>query len=354
MRGKAWGVAVVLALAGAAAVAGTLSAQEKGDADHQVRVFAFSQGSYLGVFIADVSAEDVERLGLREERGVRITGVADEGPARDAGLQEDDVILSWNGARLEGEAQLRRLLNETPAGRSATLGVFRGGAERSMTVELGQRGGAPGVLSLRSGWDADRAAQLREQLELNREHLGDLRVRLGEMPRVMTFMSMRGGRLGVGIQGLEPQLADYFGLGERTGVLITTVREDSPAAKAGLKAGDVIIAVGGDDIEDVGDVSRFVWGADAGPVEIQVLRDRKERAVTAELPEVENTWHSSDGEVNGFFFGPGELDMDDTHIEWAEPLKEISRLRMMAEPEAPNHWVPRESAVQPVRRALSI
>lgn len=353
MRGKIWGVAAAgLALAGAA-LAGTLSAQES-DADHQVRVLAFGQGSYLGVFIADVSGEDVERLGLREERGVRITGVADEGPARDAGLQEDDVILSWNGVRLESEAQLRRVLNETPAGRSATLGVFRDGSERSVTVELGQRSGAPGTFSLRSGWDEDAADRLREQLESNREHLGDLNVRLRGMPRVMTFMAMRGGRLGVGIQGLEPQLAEYFGLGERTGILVTTVKEDSPAAEAGLKAGDVIIAVNGDEVEDVGDLSRLVWGADAGPAEIRILRDRKERTVTVELPEAEKAWHSEDGELNTFFFKPGELDADDMHLEWAEPLKEISRLRILTEPEGPIRWVPGESFVQPARRAISI
>jgi membrane-associated protease RseP (regulator of RpoE activity) len=351
MKGKALGVAVALALAGAAGVAGTLSAQEKGDAENQVRVFAFSQGSYLGVFIADVTAEDVDRLGLREERGVRITGVADEGPARDAGLQEEDVILSWNGARLESEAQLRRTLSETPAGRSANLGVFRGGSEQSMKVELGERGGVPGAFSLRSGWSEDHAAELREQLELNREHLGDLRVRLGEMPRVMTFMSMRGGRMGVGIQGLEPQLAEYFGLGERTGVLVTTVKEDSPAASAGLKAGDVIIAVGGEEIEDAGDVSRLVWEADAGPLEIRILRDRKERTLTVELPEAENTWRSGDGELNGFFFGP---DTDDLHVEWAEPLKEISRLRVLTKPEGRINWMPRESVVRSTRRSISI
>jgi membrane-associated protease RseP (regulator of RpoE activity) len=165
---------------------------------------------------------------------------------------------------------------------------------------------------------------------------------------------MRGGRLGVGIQGLEPQLAEYFGLGDRTGVLITTVKDDSPAAKAGLKAGDVIIAVDGDEVEGVGDVSRLLWGADAGPAEIRILRDRKERTVTVELPENESTWHSGDGELNGFFFGPGESDADDMHMEWVEPLKEISRLRILTEPERSIRWVPRESVAQPARRSLSI
>lgn len=357
MRVKALGFVAAVALAGAAILAGTLSAQEKSDTEGRVRVLTLGQGSYLGVFIADVTAEDVERLGLREERGVRITGVADEGPARDAGLLEDDIIVTWNGDTVESEAQLRRILSETPPGRSASLGVIRGGSERSIAVELGHRGGPGGVFTLRSGWDEDQAIELREHLEKSREHLGDLNVRIREMPHVMTFMSMRGGRLGVGIEGLEPQLAEYFGLGDREGVLITSVREDSPAASAGLKAGDVIIAMDGEEIESAGDVSRLVWGAAAGPVAIRILRDRQERTVTVDLPEAENTRQSNDGEMNGFFFGPENFDMefdkDDVHVEWAEPLRELSRLKVLRSPEGPVNWVPMQS-VRPARRALSI
>jgi len=357
MKAKALGVVTAVALAGVAGLTGTLSAQEESDAESRVRVLAFSQGSYLGVFIADVTADDVERLGLQEERGVRITGVADEGPARDAGLQEDDVIVRWNEDRIESEAQLRRTLSETPAGRSASLGIVRGGSDRSITVELGDRGAPGGTFTLRSGWDEERAVELREHLEKSREHLGELSVRVREMPHVMTFMSMRGGRLGVGIQGLEEQLAEYFGLADRKGVLVTTVREDSPAAAAGLKAGDVIVAVDGEEIESAADVSRLVWGADAGPVAIRILRDRQERTVTVDLPEAENKWQSEDGEMNGFFFGPDDFDMQfdtgDVHVDWAEPLRELSRLKVLRAPEGPVNWVPLQS-VRPARRTLSI
>ena len=357
MRVKRLGFVAAVTVAGVASLAGTLSAQDASDTESRVRVLSLSQGSYLGVFIADVTADDVERLGLRRESGVRITGVADEGPARDVGLQEEDVIVGWNGDRVESEAQLRRMLGETPAGRSVSLGVVREGAEVPISVELGSRGGPGGTFTLRSGWDEDGAIHLREQLEKTREHLGGMNVRIREMPHVMTFMSMRGGRLGVGIQDLEPQLAEYFGLGERTGVLITTVKEDSPAAAAGLKAGDVIIAVDGDDIESAGDVSRLVWGAEAGPVAIRILRDRDERTVTADLPEAENTWQSEDGEMNGFFFDSDgfdmEFDSDDAHVEWVEPLHELSRVKVLRAPGGPVRWVPSRAA-WPTRRALSI
>ncbi len=340
MRAKAAGILALATLIAGVGLAGTLRAQEKGDAEGLVRVLAFGQGSYLGVYIADVTGEDVDRLGLREERGVLITGVADEGPARDAGLQEDDVILSWNGDRLESEVQLRRILGETPAGRTATMELIRGGSERSVTVVLGETRGMVRSFNLRSGWDEERALDLREQLEMNREHLGDLNVRIREMPHVLSFMSMRGGRLGVGIQNLEHQLAEYFGLGDRTGVLITTVKEDSPAASAGLRAGDVIIAVDGEEIDGPGDVSRVVWEVETGPVAIQILRDRSEKTITVDLPEAESRWESKNGDVHGFFFGPEDSPSFDFNFS-------VPRIRVMPRllelhdgSEGPVNWVP--------------
>ncbi len=354
MNVKTWGIVTALALIGGVALAGSLDAQEK-EEESRVRLLAMGQGSYLGVYISDVGSDDVERLGLRGEHGVLITGVADEGPARDAGLQEDDVVVTWNGERLESEAQMRRILNETPAGRTARLGVMRGGSEQSITVELGDRGGSN--IFFRSGPGEERVFHLREQLEKSREHMDDLHVRIREMPHVMTFMAMRGGRMGVGVQSLEGQLADYFGLDGRAGVLVTTVREDSPAAAAGLKAGDVIIALDGQEIESTGDLMKRVRGADAGPVAVRVLRDRQERTLTVELPEAENTWTSEDGEMNSFFFSPEEFDMrfdmDDFRVEWAEPLRELSRIELLRSPEFPLHRVPVRTSV-PARRALSI
>jgi membrane-associated protease RseP (regulator of RpoE activity) len=318
MKQKARDLAAMAALVGGIVLAGPLQAQQ-GEEEGRIRVLTMSQGSYLGVFIDDVGAEDVERLGLREERGVLIEGVAEEGPARDAGLQEDDVVLAWNGSRIESQAQLRRMLKETPPGRTAEVNVFRDGSERSFRVELGEHG--PRAFSFRSEWDDAKAHQLREGLETAREKLRGMDVRVRGMPHITNLMTVRGARLGVGIQSLQPQLADYFGLGDRSGVLITTVQEDSPAEKAGLKAGDVILALDGEAIERPGDVSRKVWDAEPGPVAIRVLRDRSERTVTVELPEKTGLWHSEEGEVHGFMFGPEGLELDDLNVEWAEPIR---------------------------------
>lgn len=355
MRVKGLWLFAGLAVAGAVGLAGTLRAQEGADAEPRVRVFAFSQGSYLGVYISDVTESDVDRLGLAEERGVLITGVADEGPAREAGLEADDVILEWNGDRLESEVQLRRILAETPPGRSADLVVFRDGSTRSITVELDRRGGLGRTLSLRSGWDDEAASKLKEQMERYRGKLDDMEVRVQGMPHV--FMAMRGGRLGVGIQSLGDQLGEYFGLEDRTGVLVTSVREESPAAAGGLKAGDVILAVDGEEVEGPGDVSRLVWGAEAGPVAIRILRDRGERTLTVDLPEAESHWQPAEGEMNGFFFRqPFEFDFEpgDVEVKWVEPLKELQRIEVLEVPSTGIDVTPALVRPIPRLRVLSI
>lgn len=256
-----------------------------------------NSGSYLGVYIREVTEEDVERLGLREERGALVTDVPDEGPAAEAGLQADDVIVSWNGARLESAAQLRRLVSETPAGRSVELGFVRNGAQRTATIELGDRSSSVTRWLPRGELGADIRDRLEESLGDARFHLRELRDGRGDF-RVF----MQGGRLGVGIQNLGDQLAEYFGA-EDGGVLVTSVRDGSPAAAAGLRAGDVILRVDDERVEDPRDLVREIGGSDAGEVELRILRDRQERTIRATLPErPDGAGGLQSG--NAYFFAP--------------------------------------------------
>src|SRR5258708_5103029 len=104
----------------------------------QANVFVVSGGhSYLGVDIQDVSSERVSALKLKEERGVEVTMVDQDAPAGKAGMKEHDVILDFNGTRVESEEQLRRMIRETPAGRTVTLGISRDGSPMNIQVQLG-------------------------------------------------------------------------------------------------------------------------------------------------------------------------------------------------------------------------
>ena len=322
-----------------------------------VRAQVAGSGAYLGISLRDVSAEDVSRLGLRDEFGALIETVSEESPAAEAGLQEGDVIATWNGERVESVAMLSRFVRETPPGRSVSLGVLRSGSQQTITVELGERSRAVRTLAygigpemrermeelrehLRESRDEMRLSEeevreMREKMRLSgeemreaREHMRAARERTlecivrvevdeegeGGERRVVVVRGGRG-RLGVRLQGLTDQLGDYFGIEGGDGALVTSVTEDSPAAIAGIQAGDVIVAVGSKTVEGPGDVARAVRGAETGPAEVTVIRDGQRRSFTVTLEEpaegdCENVlvapeggphsfqWHSDDGEVH--------------------------------------------------------
>lgn len=277
---------VGLALAGGALVAqeSRQDAQAPRVDAPSVMVRSLSSTGYMGAFIREVTAEDVERLDLDEERGVFITGVQDDGPAAKAGLREDDVLVSWNGSRLESAVQLRRIVSETPVGRSADVGYVRDGRERSTRIEVGRRSGFLSRGAPMARFDGPDRQRLEEALGAARLRMDELGKDGGGIGSFFAYMS--GGRLGVGIQTLGDQLAEYFGVDD--GVLVTSVREDTPAAEAGLRAGDVIVEFNGQNVGDPGELMRAVAEAEAGEVEIDVVRDRRSRTLRATLPEAES------------------------------------------------------------------
>ncbi|MFV1986959.1 MAG: PDZ domain-containing protein [Gemmatimonadota bacterium] len=251
-------------------------------------------GAYLGIRIEDVDGNRAEEAGLSGEYGVYITSVVEEGPAAEAGLRDGDIIVRWNGDRLESVAQLQRRMGETPAGRTVALGVRREGSDREVSVELGSRSGSFG--------NARVFTVPRERMLLQRAETSAMRERMLEglvRPTVSRLMMGRP-RLGVGIQSLGDQLAEYFGVDG--GALVTSVTEDSPAEAAGLQAGDVITRIGDQSVADPGELLEALSDLEAGPVEVTVIRDGSERSFTVELEESENRWGRA-GDPSVRFFG---------------------------------------------------
>lgn len=219
------------------------------------QVLTFMSGSRIGVTIDEVTAGDVAAKKLPSESGVIVREVENQSPASRAGLKAGDVIMEFDGERVRSASQLRRLIQETPEGRTVGLVVTRDGERVTLTVTP-------------EGRNAERAERMvRPGLEA------------APRPDAFTF-TLRGGRLGVSTQTLSDQLAKHFGV-ER-GVLVTDVSEDSAASKAGLRAGDVITKVGGAAIGDTADLARAIGGA-SGDVTIEIVRDRNAQTLKATL-----------------------------------------------------------------------
>ncbi|MDX1577975.1 MAG: PDZ domain-containing protein [Gemmatimonadota bacterium] len=287
-----------LAVAGAGlatlvASAGSAAAQERGErsivVSPQARALSVirGSGSFLGVTILEVDDERAAEVGLAEEHGVYVAAVSEDGPAGDAGVEEGDVIVGWNDERVESVAQLQRLLRETPPGRTVRLGVMRDGAERTLAVELGERGAAP-IVSMPRG----QRFEVRPSTPMPRL----------ERPRgaIRSVAFARRPRLGASIQSLGDQLAAYFGV--EGGALVTSVSEDSPASRAGLRAGDVIVGLDGESVDEPGDLLDVLGGLEPGTVSMRIVREGAERTLRVEIEEpAEGGLRGDDGEPFGLW-----------------------------------------------------
>jgi len=112
-------------------------------------------------------------------------------------------------------------------------------------------------------------------------------IAIGVKDQLVKTGRVQRGRIGVLVQEVGQQLADSFGLDRPRGAIVAQVENASPAAKAGLKAGDVILAVGGQPIERSGQLSAVISQIRPGTrVELEVWRDRASRKVEIEVGEL--------------------------------------------------------------------
>jgi membrane-associated protease RseP (regulator of RpoE activity) len=250
-------------------------------------------GSFLGVQTEDVNKENMARYGLREARGVGITQVVKDSPAEKAGLRKDDVILKFEGDSVTSVRKLTRLVSEVAPDQTARLSISRGGSEQEVAVTMGKRnesmmGNWQGLDKLK---DLDKIEGLDRLKELERSMPPGANVWKweGEPGKDGMFYGFGNHRrIGVSTTQLTKQLADYFGVGDGKGVLITSVLDDSPAAKAGLKAGDVITGIDGEKVEGAGDLAQGINKKKDGDVTLTVIRNKNQRSVTVTPKEDPN------------------------------------------------------------------
>jgi len=240
-------------------------------------------GSRVGVTVRDVE----DAAGKATANGVVIEDVASGGPADKAGLKVGDAIVDFDGERVRSVRQFTRLVEETPEGRKVAIAVVRGGQRTTLSIAP-ERG--PGV-RFSGDFDFDRLRDFGHDFMMPPaapeppEPPGAARPPHPPAPAIPGF-SYRyrnsNGRLGVTVEDLSEGLSDYFGV--KHGALVRSVTEGSPAAKAGLKAGDVITAVNGAPVDDPGDVSLALDRLeDQAEFTIDVTRDRKAQSLKGTL-----------------------------------------------------------------------
>ena len=174
----------------------------------------------IGVQIDQVSKEVAESIGLGQARGALVRGVEPNSPAAKAGVEPGDIILKFDGQTIDKSVDLPRLVGNTKPGSKSTLTVFRRGGQRDLTVTVAEL-------------EADRPQQRAAAPEPTK-------------PQV----SAAAQSLGLALAELNAAQKKELDL--KSGVRV--VSADGAAARAGLREGDVIVAVAN---TEVGSVKEF-------------------------------------------------------------------------------------------------
>jgi C-terminal processing protease CtpA/Prc len=308
-----------------AIVSGNVLAQSNAPTDSQaVQVSKTSNGlparksgeGSLGVYVGDINEERAKELKLAEVRGAVIGKVEDGSPAATAGLQENDVIVAFNGQKIFNPAQLYRFLTASAPGDSARLSISRHGLSQDITVRLGQRvasqknevqrlfGDADAMLraaedrvkqaeeARQRGDDKEAARLLEEEKEFRRgseesRTAVERDLREGkiqpDVPRRFGYNAMAARhQLGVRVTELTEQLARFFNA--NGGVLVSELTAGGIAESAGVRAGDCITAVNGERVSTPSDLNRLVdrtsrEGKGSSEVALSIVRDRSEQTI---------------------------------------------------------------------------
>jgi serine protease Do len=229
-----------------------------------------ARGPRLGVGVMDIDADRAKALNLKDAHGAEVTRVEDGTPAAKAGIRAGDVIQDYNGQSVQGSEDLQRLVRETPLGRQVKISLWRNGAPVTVTATI-EEGTIPNM-------DTD-----------NWPFSGNMPpfppMPPIDIPRMVT--TFQSSTLGTECEalGANPQLAEYFGV--KDGLLVRSVKKESVAEKAGIKAGDVIVKIGDMRIANTRDLSAALRSvrANSTTVPMTVMRNRREVALAVNLQE---------------------------------------------------------------------
>ncbi len=237
-------------------------------------------GAYLGV----QTEEDTES----PDGGARITEVIDGSPADHAGLEDGDVIVSFDGSTVRGPGGLAKRIRSHDAGDKVSIVVLRDGKKKTIDAELGERKHSwafgPGNYTLQNL--EDLSPEIEEGV---REGLKGLeKIKIPEMYWNQGLGMMRmGGRARLGVQLVEatPELRQHFGGDGETGVLVSKVIKGMPAEHAGIRVGDMIVAIDDQPIESVEDLREALADRQGDTFGVEVIRNGDRTRVEVSLPD---------------------------------------------------------------------
>jgi serine protease Do len=193
---------------------------------------------WLGVTIQRVTPELAKSFKLAGPEGALVSDVTKDSPADKAGVKGGDVIVEYNGRKVARSDDLPRVVAETPIGHDVPITVVREGQRMQLHA---------------------RVARLKDEQSSETQTAG---------------AEDNKGALGLAVQTVTPEIAHQLGLSETEGVVVRDVRGDSPAANAGIRPGDIIVAVDRHPVKNVDEMKSALAKHPSGtPTLLLVRRD---------------------------------------------------------------------------------
>lgn len=170
----------------------------------------------IGVVIQEIDPELAKSFGMDRPYGALVTKVIENGAAEKAGVEIGDIIIEVNGKKVENGQQLPSLVGSLPVNKAAKVVILRGGKEKTLSIT---------------------------PLYDDRDHV----------------MDSAANSWGLALQELGPQQREQLRLDRSIeGVLVAEVKANSPAARAGIRPGDVLLAIGDEKVSDLNQASKIL------------------------------------------------------------------------------------------------
>ena len=234
----------------------------RGIVEQLLREGRVSRG-WIGVSIQGLDRDIAASLGLDEPRGALVASVVPDGPAARAGIQQGDVILSYEGARIEDSRDLTQRVGATAIGRSARVEVLRNGQRRTLNLRLGERPGED-VLAASAAPETPEATP----------------------PVTPGAPGVAQSSLGLSVRPMTQADRTRYQLdGSQNGLVVTAVDPSSDAAQKGVQPGDVILQAGGRAVATPDELQAAVQAAERAdrPILLQIDGRAGRRFIAAEL-----------------------------------------------------------------------
>ncbi len=274
--------------------------------------------TWLGVYSQTIDEDLKEAFGLDSDSGAIIKYVVPDSPADKAGLKQGDIIIRVGDRILSGSDDLANAVRALKPGDEVDIAIIRDGNEKSIAATLGS--------------DVEDDSKIKSKFKW----FGNS----GTNPQTYMFQGYDKSRsyIGVNLEELNGQLGEYFGVDDGKGVLVVEVVKDSPAEKAGVKAGDVIFRIDGNDVEQIDEIQDAINVKKPGEmVKLTLLRNKKTENFSVEvaqapddfdepfmyqIPDPDNLYFFSP-KMKGMFHG----DWDDDQFDVDEQQKKMQEMR---------------------------